>query len=198
MVRKPTKLLYFIKSFMKVKILKRNENAKIPTQAYDRDFCYDLYATSVEEIRPNLYKYGTGISLEIVRDEEIIGRDELPTEINLPILGISQETTTLTRTIKFNFEKSGIKLDIDVRPRSSIYKTGLILCNSVGTVDEDYRGEIFCFFRKVEPDGTIYKIGDAIAQMKIGFTLPVEFVEVDSLNDNVERGNKGFGSSSKN
>lgn len=186
---------------MKVRILKRNENAKIPTQAYDRDFCYDLYATSIEEVRPNLFKYGTGISVEIVRDVENLGSSAIE-NIELPFLGIEQCLDTLDTNIRknlnFDFANSNIKLDIDVRPRSSIYKTGLILCNSIGTVDEDYRGEIFCFFRKVEPDGKIYNIGDAIAQMKIGFTLPIEFVEVDSLNENVERGNKGFGSSSKN
>lgn len=181
---------------MKVRILKRNENAKIPTQAYDRDFCYDLYATSVEEVRPNLFKYGTGISVEIVRDVENLGSNAVES-IELPFLDIAQDVN-IRKNLGFDFANSNIKLDIDVRPRSSIYKTGLILCNSIGTVDEDYRGEIFCFFRKVEPDGEIYNIGDAIAQMKIGFTLPIEFVEVDSLNENVERGNKGFGSSSKN
>lgn len=181
---------------MKVKIVKRNENAKIPTQAYNRDFCYDLYATSVEEIRPNLFKYGTGISVEIVRDKEIIGYDKVNTVEDLPILGDALNIT-INKKLCFDFDKSNVKLDIDVRPRSSIYKTGLVLCNSIGTVDEDYRGEIFCFFRKVEPDGTIYKVGDAIAQMKLGFTLPIEFEEVNSLNENVERGEKGFGSSSK-
>lgn len=181
---------------MKVRILKRNENAKIPTQAYDRDFCYDLYATSVEEVRPNLFKYGTGISVEIVRDVEKLGSNAVES-VELPFLNIAQDVN-IRKILSFDFTNSNIKLDIDVRHRSSIYKTGLILCNSIGTVDEDYRGEIFCFFRKVEPDGKIYNIGDAIAQMKIGFTLPIEFVEVDSLNENVERGNKGFGSSSKN
>ncbi len=181
---------------MKVRILKRNENAKIPTQAYNRDFCYDLYATSVEEIRPNLFKYGTGISLEIVRDKETVGIEKSESVEDMPILG-NVLNLSLSKKIYFDFNNSDVKLDIDVRPRSSIYKTGLVLCNSVGTVDEDYRGEIFCFFRKVEPDGKIYNIGDAIAQMKIGFTLPIEFVEVSELNENVERGEKGFGSSSK-
>lgn len=181
---------------MKVRILKRNENAKIPTQAYNRDFCYDLYATSVEEIRPNLFKYGTGISLEIVRDKETVGIEKSESVEDMPILG-NVLNLSLSKKIYFDFNNSDVKLDIDVRPRSSIYKTGLVLCNSVGTVDEDYRGEIFCFFRKVEPDGKIYNIGDAIAQMKIGFTLPIEFVEVSELNENVERGENGFGSSSK-
>ena len=35
---------------------------------------------------------------------------------------------------------------IDCRPRSSIHKTGLILSNSIGTIDEDYRGEWGAYF----------------------------------------------------
>ena len=38
-----------------------------------------------------------------------------------------------------------------------------------------------------------YQPGDRVAQMKIGFTLPIEFIEVDELNK-TERGDGGFGS----
>lgn len=41
-----------------------------------------------------------------------------------------------------------------------------------------------------------YKVGDKIAQAKIGFTLPIRFVEVSELNE-TERGLKGYGSSDK-
>jgi dUTP pyrophosphatase len=34
----------------------------------------------------------------------------------------------------------------DFRARSSIHKTGLILSNSIGTIDEGYRGEIGAVF----------------------------------------------------
>ena len=35
---------------MEVKIKKMAEGAKVPTQAHDGDFCYDVYATSCEEV----------------------------------------------------------------------------------------------------------------------------------------------------
>jgi hypothetical protein len=38
-----------------------------------------------------------------------------------------------------------------------------------------------------------YEIGDRIAQCKIGFTLPIDFVEVEELNDTA-RANGGYGS----
>ncbi len=50
---------------MKVKIKKLNEKAVMPFKTYDKDFCYDVVATSCEEIAPNVYKYGIGLAFEI-------------------------------------------------------------------------------------------------------------------------------------
>ena len=57
---------------MIVKFKRFHKDAKIPTQAYDKDFCVDLYAVSEEEIAPNVWKYGFGFGLQIERDNEII------------------------------------------------------------------------------------------------------------------------------
>ncbi len=50
-----------------VKIKKLNEKAVVPFKTYDKDFCYDVVATSCEEIHPNVYKYGIGLAFEIDR-----------------------------------------------------------------------------------------------------------------------------------
>lgn len=41
-----------------------------------------------------------------------------------------------------------------------------------------------------------YKVGGRIDQIKLGFTLPMEFEEVDSLSA-TQRGEGGFGSTGK-
>ena len=41
-----------------------------------------------------------------------------------------------------------------------------------------------------------YEVGDRIAQLKLGFTLPIDFKEVDELGA-TERGDGGFGSTGK-
>lgn len=87
-------------------------------------------------------------------------------------------------------------LSIDIRPRSSVWKTGMILSNCEGTIDEGYLNTISAVFYHVMPNMPRYKVGDRICQMKIGATLPIEFVEVDEL-DETERGMKGYGSSGK-
>ena len=157
---------------MKVKFKKLRENAKLPTKAHDDDFCYDVYACDCEEVAPNVYKYSLGFALQIENDERVDLLDYMK--------------QTYNRTI----------LSIDFRPRSSVWKTGMVLANSCGTVDYGYTGEICAFFYHVMPNMPKYEPGDRVAQMKIGFTLPIEFVEVEEL-DETERAEGGFGSTGK-
>lgn len=83
--------------------------------------------------------------------------------------------------------------DIDFRPRSSIKDTGLILSNCEGTIDELFCGGVKAVFYHVVKDLPPYEIGDRIGQIKIGMTIPAEFVIVDELNK-TERGANGYGS----
>jgi len=84
-----------------------------------------------------------------------------------------------------------------VFPRSSIRNTELTLSNSVGVIDSGYRGELQATFNKTRGFGSIdYSIGDKIAQIIIIPYPPIEFQEVEELN-NTERGKGGFGSTGK-
>ena len=161
---------------MKVKFKKLRENAKLPTKAHEDDFCYDVYACDCEEVAPNVYRYPLGFALQIDENEGI----------SLPDNHMSMWA--------FVWQNHKTILSIDFRPRSSIYKTGMVLCNSVGTGDRPYTGEYWAYFYHVMPNMPKYEPGDRVAQMKIGFTVPIEFVEVDEFND-TERGDGGFGSS---
>jgi dUTP pyrophosphatase len=72
----------------------------------------------------------------------------------------------------------------------------MVLSNCTGTIDEGYTGEISAVFYHVLPGMPRYKVGDRIAQIKIGVTCNITFVEVDEL-DATDRGAKGYGSSGK-
>ena len=172
---------------MQVKIKFKNEDVKelylkaskkkstVPFKTHDGDFCYDVVAVSCEEIAPNVYKYDLGIALEIVRNHM---------SYTVPFNGISKAV---------DLRELDIRLSIDIRPRSSVWKTGLSLCNCEGTGDEPYRGWYSAIFYHVYPNMPKYEVGDRIGQMKIGFTVPIEFIETDELSD-TERGCGGFGS----
>lgn len=173
---------------MIVKVKKLNPNAHIPTQAHDKDFCYDVYATSCEEIEPRIWRYGLGLAFEIKRDFELLGETCLyNSKAPIPHQDVF---------MKLNLDNSPVKLSLDFRPRSSIYKTGLILSNCEGTIDELYRGEVSAYFYEVVPNKPKYNIGDRIGQIKLGFTLPISFKEGD-IDENTERGSNGFGSTGK-
>ena len=87
-------------------------------------------------------------------------------------------------------------LAVDVRPRSSICKTGMVLSNATGTVDEGYTGEVSVVMYHLLTDMPKYNIGDRVAQLKIGITASIEFIEVDTLDDTT-RGDGGYGSTGK-
>ena len=163
---------------MKVKIKKTHPDAVIPYKTHSSDFCYDCVAISEEEIAPNVWKYGIGLAFQIERNRECIG-SELLSESG--------------RDLWFDFSLSDINLSIDARPRSSVWKTGMVLSNCEGTIDEDFIGEVSAVFYHVMPSMPRYKVGQKVVQIKLGATLPMEFVEVDEL-DETERGANGYGS----
>lgn len=116
---------------------------------------------------------------------------------------------------------SSVSFHTLIHPRSSVSKYNLVLANSVGLVDNDYRGMVICRFKyQWQPEdmwwGTeptsdptarkmlfgnlnlekIYKKGDKIAQLVAEPTVTVEWEFVDNLTQ-TQRGEGGFGSTDK-
>lgn len=173
---------------MKVKIKKLSPNAVIPNKAYPLDFCYDVTAVSEEEVAPNVWKYGLGLAFQIERGQEIIAQsDAKATMMNGVRLFL--DTTLNMKNCPFN-------LSIDFRPRSSVWRTGMVLSNCEGTIDEGYINEVSAVFYHVMPNMPRYKIGDRIGQIKIGVTFPIDFVEVNEL-EKRDRSMNGWGSTGK-
>jgi dUTP pyrophosphatase len=81
---------------------------------------------------------------------------------------------------------------IDIRPRSSISNTGMILSNAPGTLDENYIGELKVRFKWI-PDTVQYEVGERIAQIMVKKYETVEWEEVNELTE-TNRGDAGFGS----
>lgn len=81
-----------------------------------------------------------------------------------------------------------------VRPRSGLaWKHGVTLANPPGTIDSDYRGEVkVLLIHHGDAPITIAR-GDRVAQLVIARVEPVEWEEVDALDDTA-RGDGGFGS----
>lgn len=162
--------------------------SQFPFKKYNEDFCYDVVATSCEEVAPNVYKYGIGIALQIER-----GLEDIESGYRLVL---DSDAERFVAPSYLDMWRSPINLSIDFRPRSSVWKTGMVLANCEGTIDETYTGEVSAIFYHIFPDMPIYKVGERIGQIKIGTTFPMNFIEVDELN-NTMRGAGGFGSTGK-
>lgn len=88
--------------------------------------------------------------------------------------------------------------EVQVRPRSGLsLKTNLIVANSPGTIDADYRGEVKVILANLGDEDYVVQHGDRIAQMVLAPILQAEIEVVEELSDTA-RGTGGFGSTGKN
>ena len=90
-----------------------------------------------------------------------------------------------------------------LRLRSSMSKLGLIIPNSPGTIDSDYRGEVKIALRNLQPwDSIDLKAGTRVAQIIISEIPKIHFEFLDEEEfqtfSQTERGDGGFGSTNLN
>ena len=83
-------------------------------------------------------------------------------------------------------------------PRSSIFRSGLIITNAVSVIDEDYRGPIKIIFKRMTEYPLLreYEVGDRICQLVVIKYEALDFVETDELSD-TDRGSRGYGSTGR-
>ncbi|PIK15515.1 dUTP diphosphatase [Halobacteriovorax sp. JY17] len=87
--------------------------------------------------------------------------------------------------------------EVQVRPRSGMsLKTNLLIVNSPGTIDCDYRGEIKIIIGNFGDEDAVIEHGDRIAQMVIAPVTQATLVETEILSE-TDRGHGGFGSTGK-
>jgi dUTP pyrophosphatase len=82
-------------------------------------------------------------------------------------------------------------------PRSSISKTGLMLCNSVGVIDRSYRGELMAYLWNTRDEPVSVSKGDRLIQIVAPDMGWISSVHVVDELDSTERGEGGFGSTGR-
>jgi dUTP pyrophosphatase len=121
---------------------------------------------------------------------------DLVANIPLDENGLRQVTLTHRSTERidcgFSMEiKPGYKACIVAR--SGLASKGLIVSNSVGTVDYDFRGRVQTLVTNVGKEIIVIKHGDRIAQFYIEPVYQFEWLVAEALSE-TERGIGGFGS----
>jgi len=156
---------------MKVKIKKLHKDATIPTYGTDFSAGLDFTALNVK------CHYNDDVS-------------DVYTHYSMSELKYIEYGTGLS--IEIPSGHVGL-----IFPRSSITNKNLILGNSVGVIDSDYRGEVKFRFKKTKQYATDeYKVGEKIGQLLIIPIPKIELEVVEELSD-TERGTGAYGSTGK-
>jgi len=84
--------------------------------------------------------------------------------------------------------------ELQIRPRSGLaLRHGIVLPNSPGTIDEDYRGELQVIVMNLGGEAFLVERGMRIAQAVLAPVTRAVFREVAALDETI-RGAAGFGS----
>lgn len=85
--------------------------------------------------------------------------------------------------------------EVQVRPRSGLsFKTPLLVVNSPGTIDSDYRGEVKIIIGNFGTERYVIEHGERVAQLVVAPVTQGAFVATDDDLSSTERGAGGFGS----
>ena len=189
---------------MKIQILKNEtyqSSDNLPIKGTVRATGFDIVSTSEPEIVGETYDNGTYKRIDYI---------QYKTNLKIAVQKERQYS---------GFGHTDLDYDVLAFPRSSVSKYNLVLANSIGLIDADYRGEVLLRFKYIwQPEdynvythdsgdqsspqtyvagklnsNKIYKKGDKICQLKATKVENVEFVLVNDL-DVTERGEGGFGS----
>ena len=85
-----------------------------------------------------------------------------------------------------------VSAELQVRSRSSMAAKGLIVANSPGTIDEDYKGDIGIIIANITNERKVISAGDYIAQLVFSVGPALLITAIEAARE--ERGEGGFGS----
>ncbi len=130
-----------------------------------------------------------------------------PTYAKVGDAGLDLTAISIKETDRYIQYNTGIAVEIPeghvgfLCPRSSVTDLDLMMKNSVGVIDSNYRGELkLRFLRFVRNDASFvseeYKVGDRAGQLIIVPIPHIDLEEVGELSETV-RGEGGYGSTGK-
>jgi len=151
---------------------------------------FDTFSESSNNIRNNMCKY--------TRDNnatKLFKKHESDAGYDITLIELVESSKYLRKY------RTGIRLEFSencygkIYPRSSLHQTGHILANSVGIIDNQYRGELFVVLYKFDTDMPELTLPYRAVQLiieKPSYNLPIQLVE--NIDLNTDRSEGGFGS----
>lgn len=148
----------------------------------------------MEKINLKFKKLDESVNIPCYQTEGAAGMD---------LCAFLKEPVTL-KSLERKLIPTGLKMELpygyeaQVRPRSGMsIKHGITLVNCIGTIDEDYRGELCVPVINLSTENFTINNGDRIAQMVISAVTKADVEVVTELTDTI-RGEGGFGHTGRN
>ena len=144
----------------------------------------------------------TILKIERLPDNEVLPEYKTEGAAGMDLCAAISEPVTL-KPLERTLIPTGLKIELEhgyeaqIRPRSGLsIKHGITLINCVGTIDEDYRGEVCVAVVNVSNEAYTIQPQERIAQMVIAKYEQAKIEVVTELSDTA-RGEGGFGSTGK-
>ena len=167
---------------------------------------YNLYLQWMNW-KPSLRGSGSQSNIGLCKVYKTDKNAILPSKSNISDVGydltiIKEIKKNNTNTVMYD---TGIKIKLDygyyaeIVPRSSLSKSGYMLSNSIGIIDNSYRGNLYIPLTKVELDAPDLELPFKCCQLIIREQIHINMIEVaEDIIDNTTRDNGGFGSTNSN
>lgn len=141
--------------------------------------------------------------MKTIKIKKLVNKAKLPFQSRASDTGYDLTVTQIEDLGNFLKINTGIAIEMPegiwamLAPRSSLHKKGLMLYNSVGIIDNEYRGELILMLLKTKDySSNKLEIGDRVAQLIFMNLLPTKLLEVEELTEST-RQDRGFGSTGK-
>lgn len=147
----------------------------------------------MNKIQLKILKLDENVTIPCYQTEGAAGMD-LCAFLDKPVTLQSLERKLIPTGLKIELPQG---FEAQIRPRSGMsIKHGITLINCVGTIDEDYRGEVCVPLVNLSKEAFTIQNGDRVAQMVIAPVTKAEISVVAELSD-TQRGEGGFGSTGR-
>ena len=147
-------------------------------------------------------QYTTTLKIERLAHNKFLPEYKTEGAAGMDLCAAIDEPVTL-QPLERKLIPTGIKIELEhgfeaqIRPRSGMsIKHGITLINCVGTIDEDYRGEVCVPIVNISNEAYTIEPQERIAQMVIAKTERAKIEVLAELTDTA-RGAGGFGSTGK-
>ena len=164
-----------------INVFKCRSEASLPTYATQFSACFDLYACLSDTTEVKIAN----------RDNNISGREV----VNSSLILFPGDRALIPTGLKFNIPSCN---SVRLHPRSGLsFKSGLMLSNCEGVIDEDYCEEVFVSLFNSSTVNVVVSHNDRICQGEMVRDSRADIVEVYFTPTQKTDRTGGFGSTGK-